>query len=248
MEHEIKSFDNFEPNAVGKRIKKLDKYTNLAAGLERAYYLLKSSARPDTNRAVLLFSDGRIDLPGGKKAEIASEQYLRNVLVPAMKKQKIGVFAFIPEELSADYPFLQELAENTGGGYFRGLPKDATDFRAQILTILTKETRTKPTKREAKVSIEPKKPKTAPADSIKTDNGSQKTTEMTKTVFMTVLLIIAGGLALIAATLFFVVYPIRRSRRQARELASILDDVRVLRKDMVHKETDISTVPDDEAG
>jgi hypothetical protein len=131
----LTGFDRFDPAGAVNPTKKLDKYTNLAAGLENAYYLLKTESRKGAKRAVLLFSDGRVDLPSAD-ATAMSEAYIRDVLVPAMKRESIKLFAFTPEEISADFPFLQELVEGTEGGYFRGMPDNPEEFRAQLITIL----------------------------------------------------------------------------------------------------------------
>ncbi len=111
-------------------------YTDVAAGLEQAYYMLKTSARPDAERVIILFSDGKIDLIGGVSANERSTLYLRDILIPAMNKQRVRVFAFVPGGLSADYPLLQELTQRTDGEYFHGLSKTPPEFRAMLFPSL----------------------------------------------------------------------------------------------------------------
>ena len=47
----LTDFENFNPKGAVKQTTKLDKYTNLAAGLENAYYLLKTEGREAARRA-----------------------------------------------------------------------------------------------------------------------------------------------------------------------------------------------------
>ncbi|MCP4675042.1 MAG: VWA domain-containing protein [Deltaproteobacteria bacterium] len=108
--------------------------TDVAAGLEQAYYMLKTTARHGAERVVVLFSDGKIDLVGGVSANERSARYMRDILIPAMKKERVRVFAFVPNGLSADYPFLQELTQRTNGEYFHGLSKTPPEFRTLLFS------------------------------------------------------------------------------------------------------------------
>ena len=219
--HPFADYKNFNPKAAVSPTLKLDKYTNLAAGLENAYYLLKTESRPDAKRAILLFSDGRIDLPGGKSAEMASEAYIRDVLLPAMKKKKIKLFAFTPKDVTSDFPFLQSIAESTDGGYFRGLPADADRFRSALIAILKKE--------DPVVETPTPIIKTVVVEKIK-----QIPQKMPETSGNWIWIVAAsfGGVILIAVVVYFGIRPMIRSKTRERELVSILDEIQVLRSDL----------------
>ncbi len=124
--------------------------TDVAAGLEQAYYMLKTTSRPGAKRVIILFSDGRIDLIGGVSANERSAQYVNEILIPSMKKEKIQVFALVPEGRSADYPFLQGITHRTNGEYFHGLSQDATGFRASLFAVPL------PMDKAAEVNISPR--------------------------------------------------------------------------------------------
>ncbi|MBN2801932.1 MAG: VWA domain-containing protein [Deltaproteobacteria bacterium] len=96
------------------------KFTNIAAGLEDAYYILKDSSSLKRQKVIVLFSDGKIDLKEGAEAKLAQERYLKNMLIPALVSQKIKVLSFVPAGLASDIEFLSDLSLKTGGEYFEG--------------------------------------------------------------------------------------------------------------------------------
>ncbi|MBN2342697.1 MAG: VWA domain-containing protein [Deltaproteobacteria bacterium] len=105
------------------------KYTDVAAGLENAYYELKTNGRSDASKIILLVSDAQIDMPKGQWDLDNSLRYLHDSLIPAMQREKMKLIAIVPEGLKANFPLLQELAAGTDGVYFRGLPADAVAVR-----------------------------------------------------------------------------------------------------------------------
>jgi hypothetical protein len=221
VEREMQLFGDFNPKLLEGKLNKLDQFTNLAAGLERAYYMLKTTARPQAARRILLFSDGRIDLPGGIEEVKASERYLREVLLAGMQKEQIQLFAFIPTGLKADYRFLQELAEKSGGEYVRGLPAAPDQFRISRL-------------------VAPKIPADHPSllqtgriipKIVETKNSTREPSSLAPAY---IVVFGATGLSLFIITLvFLVIRPSLKAREQARELAAVLEDVRGLRQEMV---------------
>ena len=102
--------------------RKREKYTNLAAGLENAYYQLQASSDIGRERVILLYSDAKIDMPGGEWDSRNSMRYLLDSLIPSLKAARIRVVAVVPEGLDADFQLLHELSGSTGGAYYRGLP------------------------------------------------------------------------------------------------------------------------------
>lgn len=105
------------------------KYTDVAAGLENAYYELKTNSRPQAKKIILMFSDAQIDMPKGMWDLENSLRYLQTSLIPAMKRERIRIVSIVPQGLQANFPLLQELANGTNGIYYRGLPNDAIATR-----------------------------------------------------------------------------------------------------------------------
>ncbi len=120
------SFDDLKPS-LGKR----EKYTDVAAGMESAFYQLNTASTRDRQRLILLYSDAEIDMPGGEWDVRNATRYLLMSLKPAMKEQQIRFAAIVPEGQKANFQLLQELSSDTGGVYSRGVPRDASAVRAK---------------------------------------------------------------------------------------------------------------------
>ena len=209
VELELGAVKGFDPALLDRRLENKDKYTDLAAGLEHAYYLLKTTARKNVARWILLFSDGQISLPGGTEAEAKSKQYLRTVLMPAAKREGIRILVFIPDQVSSDWQFLQELAEGTGGDYFRGLPGSAFSLHTLQGGPAVQKT--------AKV---PPPAKPAPVAKLPS----------TKKAMVTTMLPIGGGAVVLGLATFLVLHFHIRSRRQDQDLVSMLEEVQTVRE------------------
>ncbi|MBN2525189.1 MAG: VWA domain-containing protein [Deltaproteobacteria bacterium] len=118
---------------LSNRLKRRAKYTDVAAGLENAYYELKNNSRPKVAKLILLYSDAQIDMPKGTWDMENSLRYLRGSLIPSLSQEQIGLLAIVPDGLKANFPLLQEMAVGTNGVYYRGLPPDAVATRHKIL-------------------------------------------------------------------------------------------------------------------
>jgi|GEM_PF-398368 len=93
--------------------------TNIAAGVERAIYELKTRGRKGARRACILLTDGHMDL-GSPEQDVERERWLREYLAEEAKEKGIRIYGIAFTE-DADYPLLQALAKKTHGDYFRAI-------------------------------------------------------------------------------------------------------------------------------
>ena len=121
--------DRFAFADYSDKLNKRAKYTDVAAGLENAYYELKNNARKNSQKIILLYSDAQIDMPKGMWDMENSLRYLNTSLIPSMRKEGIQLIAIVPDGLKANFQLLQELTSATNGVYYRGLPDDAVATR-----------------------------------------------------------------------------------------------------------------------
>jgi HPt (histidine-containing phosphotransfer) domain-containing protein len=128
------TWDKLSFESLTSDLKIKDKYSDIAAGLETAYYRLKTDTPRGVEKVMVLFSDAKIDLPGGEWESRNSMRYLLESLYPSMRADNIRLIAIVPDGLTADFQLLQELSSGTGGAYFRGLPSDAAQVRAILST------------------------------------------------------------------------------------------------------------------
>lgn len=95
------------------------RWTQIAAGVERALYELRNEARPEARRVIVLMTDGLIDTgDAARNAEL--NQWLRQDLAAQAAREKVAIFGVAFTE-RADYQLLQSLAAATGAQYFRVL-------------------------------------------------------------------------------------------------------------------------------
>ncbi|MBN2718046.1 MAG: VWA domain-containing protein [Deltaproteobacteria bacterium] len=130
----LTEWENFRFADYRKKLRQRAKYTDVAAGLENAYYELKNNTRENSSRLIILFSDAQIDMPKGMWDMENSLRYLHDSLVPSMKQEHIQLLAVVPDGLKANFQLLQELTSATNGAYFRGVPGDAVAIRQQFFT------------------------------------------------------------------------------------------------------------------
>jgi hypothetical protein len=220
----LTSLGSFRPETLQGKLKGRERWSDISSGLELAYYQLKTQGHAAA-RWVLLFSDGEIDLAAGVGAVRASERYLRDVLLPAMKREHIRVFAFMPGGLSADYPFLQEVAEATGGAYFRGLPEAAAGFRGARLAAIENESLGAAPDKAGGARAESAPPAKAPS----AERGSKGQGPSATAIALGV----GVGLALLILAAVVVGKTILRSRRLQRDLGGILGEVQILQDELV---------------
>ena len=94
-------------------------WTQIAAGVERGLYELRTEGRPDSTRAIVLMTDGLIDT-GNAARDAELNQWLRRDLAAQAKREGVRIYGIAFTE-RADFQLLQSLAANTGGEYFRVL-------------------------------------------------------------------------------------------------------------------------------
>ncbi len=123
------SFEVLKPN-----LKQRDSFSDVAGGLENAFYRLKTDSPQGTLKVIVLFSDAKIDLPGDGWESRNSMRYLIESLFPALKADNVRLIAVVPDGLTADFQLLQELTSGTGGVYYRGIPDDVTRTRSTVLS------------------------------------------------------------------------------------------------------------------
>jgi hypothetical protein len=97
--------------------------TDIAGGVERAVYELSREARPRRRAAVILVTDGIVDV-GTTAQNLDRAAWLRQDLAERAARDRIQVFGIALTE-EADYQLIQSVAEATGGEYYRVLTSDA---------------------------------------------------------------------------------------------------------------------------
>ena len=106
--------------------------TNGSAGIERALYELRQGSRPDAQKAILFFTDGKIDT-GSAESDLEANRWLREDLAEESLAEGIRIFGVALTE-AADYQVMQALALKTGARYFRAL--EATKLDGVVTEIL----------------------------------------------------------------------------------------------------------------
>lgn len=93
------------------------KFTDSAAGIERALYELKTSGRPASQRCIIFLTDGIVDT-GNERKDAQLTQWLKNDLTVECRDQGIRIFGIAFTE-NADFLLIQALSQRTGGAYYR---------------------------------------------------------------------------------------------------------------------------------
>lgn len=107
---------------VEKALAKLDyrgRLTDIPGGVERGLYELKQKSRPDALKAIILMTDGIVDLgdPGKNKERT---MWLKEVLLQGAKDNNIYIFGIAFTE-EADFALIQTIAQKTEADYYRAL-------------------------------------------------------------------------------------------------------------------------------
>ena len=125
--------------ALQKHFNYRGRWTQIAAGVERGLYELRSEGRPNATRAIVLMTDGIVDT-GDARKDAELREWLRKDLAREATRDEIRVFGVAFTE-RADFQLLQSLAASTGGEYFRVLQAEgiARAFR-RVDTILAEGT------------------------------------------------------------------------------------------------------------
>jgi hypothetical protein len=230
-------------------LKHRERFTDVAAGLENAYYQLKTASRPNREKVILLYSDAEIDIPGGEWASHNAMRYLIERLNPALTESRIRLMAIVPDGLKANFQLLHELSSSTGGMYYRGVPADANAVRAELtaarapaeaapgtptpLPDPSKALSVPPAPLPAAAPV-PAPQQTPPRSkaSPKTAISSQTAPDDASTPGWVVALFAVLGAVLVGIAAVLALFP-RRRRPPAGELSEIarlLDDVHALKK------------------
>ncbi|GAB6906891.1 hypothetical protein DESC_940101 [Desulfosarcina cetonica] len=93
------------------------RFTDSAAGLERAVYELKTAGRPDARQSIIFLTDGIVDT-GSPKKDAELTRWLKTDLVDDCTASGIHILGIAFTE-KADFPLIQTLASRTDGVYFR---------------------------------------------------------------------------------------------------------------------------------
>ena len=205
------------------------KYTDLAAGIELAYELLKTKGRAGTSRCILLFTDGRISLPGGEASADRARKYIRAVLIPAMKQEGIRVFALIPEVDTTDVKFLRELAWSTGGSHVNGLPESWKGLGPLRTAAPSPKVETKV---EAKVEaqVEPAPPPSLPQPAP--PPVAAVVTPAPSPFDNSIHWLLGGAVVLLLVVIAVPIRSALRSRRRSQALGQALEEVEALRREL----------------
>ncbi|MBT8339172.1 MAG: FHA domain-containing protein [Desulfatitalea sp.] len=110
------------------------RYTDSAAGIERALYELKSNGRQAARRGIIFITDGIMDT-GNAKRDGELTQWLKQDLTAECKDQQVRIFGIAFTE-AADFILIQSLAARTDGEYYRTY--EASGILAVLEDILLK--------------------------------------------------------------------------------------------------------------
>ena len=89
-------------------------WTDIERGLKRATEELRTFGREDASKAILVMTDGKVDLGRGKAADTASILRIRGEVTSELIQEGIRVYA-VAFSKAADRELLEYLAESTGG-------------------------------------------------------------------------------------------------------------------------------------
>jgi pSer/pThr/pTyr-binding forkhead associated (FHA) protein/Mg-chelatase subunit ChlD len=111
------------------------KFTNSAAGIERALYEFSVSGRPVSQKCVVFLTDGIMDT-GDWKKDGELTQWLKNDLAMEIREKGIRIFGIAFTE-NADSSLIQALSLRTGGSFYRAFkPEDIADILNRIQLLL----------------------------------------------------------------------------------------------------------------
>lgn len=109
-------------DAVLAKIDYSGRLTDIPRGLEHARYELDHARRDNARQAVVLLTDGEVDL-GSKDRDAEAKRYLRETVVPDTKASNIKVFGITLTQ-EADVALIQGITQATGGDYYKLLKAD----------------------------------------------------------------------------------------------------------------------------
>jgi hypothetical protein len=131
------------------------KRTDIPGGMERAIYELREAQRPGVRSAIVLLTDGIIDI-GGEAFNQEQSLWLRQGLAGEAKRYGIRIFGIAFTE-AADFRLIQSISQTTDGAYFRvPLVGSIPEVFQQILRQISPP-------EPAEIERSPRPPATAPA-------------------------------------------------------------------------------------
>lgn len=114
---------------VAEGLKGIDyrgRWTDIPGAIERAIYALRTRARPDAQRLVILFTDGVVET-GNPAKDVERARWLKENLAAEAKQVGIRIFGIAFTE-GADFQLLQSVSQVTAGEHLRVLA--ASDIAA----------------------------------------------------------------------------------------------------------------------
>jgi hypothetical protein len=225
------------------KLKRRARYTDVASGLENAYYQLKTNGRPDAVKLILMLSDAQIDMPRGMWDLENSMRYLHDSLIPSMKKENITLVSIVPDGLKANFPLLQELSDGTGGVYYRGLPGDVVAVRRQHIrpltaTVALSKKETPAVSQVASAAEKSVKSPDSVSDTVPAKLKSEKPATQSAQADngMRLEFIVLGGILFLGFTLIFGAIMVLFKRTSVRpasddEIADVLEEVQALKSE-----------------
>ncbi len=125
-------------NASLGKIDYRGKFTDSAAGIERAAYELKTTGREAARKSIVFLTDGIVDT-GNRQKDAELTQWLKTDLAADCSASGIRILGIAFTE-NADFPLIQALASRTGGAYYRATQaEDIADVLGRIQAILPPE-------------------------------------------------------------------------------------------------------------
>lgn len=97
-----------------KGVKSDGQYTDMEAALEQALSEIKRTSNPDKKRAVLLLTDGEVDLDGGAPAVERSIHHIRGDLLGEYLREGVEIYC-VAFSQGADRELLEYLSDASGG-------------------------------------------------------------------------------------------------------------------------------------
>lgn len=133
------------------RITYKGQFTNTPAGVERAVYELKTNGRQETEKVIILLTDGIVDT-GNRAKDLESEKWLKDTLTLECKKLGIRIFGIAFTE-QADFQLMQTLAVKTEGEYFRAFTTDEVASVFQVIDDIISKPASKEPVSSAKTTV-----------------------------------------------------------------------------------------------
>ena len=121
--------------------------TDTPTGIERAIYEFKTNGKENTDKIIILLTDGIIDT-GNVESNVVSERWLKEDLVPECQQLGIKIFGIAFTD-SADFRLMRILSSKTSGEYFRVY--QAEEIHAIFDNINKKLSRPSPAEPDTKV-------------------------------------------------------------------------------------------------